>query len=54
MKTDLNKMTNLKAGLEVFKSDIIEKINNLSKEKLEEILNNIELIEQEISDLKYI
>ena len=44
----------LKGGLEVFKGDIIEKINKLLNDKLEVILKETVLIEKEIKDLKAI
>ena len=38
--------------MEIYKIDIIEKINNLLKENLDEILSKTPIIEQEIKDLE--
>ena len=42
---------NLKGGLQIFRIGIIEKIDNLSKDKLEIILEKTKEIQQEIEDL---
>ena len=53
MKDDLKNL-GLKGGLEVFKSDLIEKINNLLNENLDNIIKKSPIIQQEINDLKTI
>ena len=53
MKDDLKNL-GLKGGLEVFKSDLIEKINNLLNENLDNIIKKSPIIQQEINDLKAI
>ena len=54
LKEELKNNKNLKGGLEVFKDDIIDEINNLLNASLDEILKKSPIIQQEISDLKAI
>ena len=51
LKNKLSKLS-LKGGYEISKGHILEKINNLLKDKLELILNKTPEIEKEIEDLK--